>query len=234
MHTFFGITAPHDSLFGMSLPLLLAVVLGGLIGLEREIHGHPAGMRTHIIVCVGSTLITLVSTSIGDVNGAKGDPARLAAQIVSGIGFLGAGAILREGASIRGLTTAASVWTTAGIGIALGADAFYGQLAVIATAIVLFTLWILNFAEDWIDARFRRDFPVIITVRDTERAAADVLAQFADHAIRVESIRFEPGAAKHTREIHLRICPPRNFDRARFLSEMSGHDTILSIDLRAN
>jgi putative Mg2+ transporter-C (MgtC) family protein len=231
MHTFFGIPAPHNSLAGMTLPLVMAVVLGGLIGLEREIHGHPAGMRTHIIVCVGSALITLVSTSIGDVNGGKGDPARLSAQIVSGIGFLGAGAILREGSSVRGLTTAASVWTTAGIGIALGADAFYGELAVVATIIVLFTLWILNRVEDWINLRFKRDYPVVVTVRDTERAAADVLARFADHAVRIESIRFESGAAKHTREMHLRICPPRDFDRPRFLAEMSSQENVLGVDL---
>lgn len=231
MNTFFGITVPHDSLLGMTLPLLLAVALGGLIGLEREIHAHPAGMRTHIIVCVGSALITLVSTSIGDVNGGKGDPARLAAQIVSGIGFLGAGAILREGASVRGLTTAASIWTTAGIGIALGANAYYGQLAVVATVLVLFTLWILNRVEDWINLRFRRDVPVVITVRDGERAAADVLARFADHSVHIESIRFEAGPAKHTREIHLRICPPRDFDRPRFLAELSSQETIVGIDL---
>jgi putative Mg2+ transporter-C (MgtC) family protein len=231
MQTFFGIAAGHTTLLGMSLPLLLAVVLGGLIGLEREVHGHPAGMRTHIIVCVGSTLITLVSTTISDVNGVRGDPARLAAQIVSGIGFLGAGAILREGASVRGLTTAASVWTTAGIGIALGANAFYGQLAVIATIIVLFTLWTLNHFEDWINVRFKRDFPVIVTVRDTERATADVLAQFAEHGVRIESVRFQGGPDRHTREIHLRICPPAKFDRTRLLSDLSTREGVLSIDL---
>lgn len=231
MQTFFGLALDHSSLLGMTLPLLLGVVLGGLIGLEREVHGHPAGMRTHIIVCVGSTLITLVSTTISDVNGSKGDPARLAAQIVSGIGFLGAGAILREGVSVRGLTTAASVWTTAGIGIALGASAFYGQLAVIATVIVLFTLWVLNYVEDWLNVRFRRDFPVVVTVRDDPRAAAEVLAQLADHDVRIESIRFEPGPDKHTRAIRLHICPPPKFDRTRLLSDLSAQETVRSVDL---
>src|SRR5690349_2341633 len=111
------------SLWGQAFALLLAVLLGGAIGLERELRGQAAGLRTHVLVCVGATLITLTSVEIGmDKSGTfHGDPARLAAQIVSGIGFLGAGAILREGLSIRGLTTSASIWTTAGIGIAIGA-----------------------------------------------------------------------------------------------------------------
>lgn len=231
MHNFFGIATIHSSLLGMTLPLLLAVVLGGLIGLEREIHGHPAGMRTHILVCVGSALITIVSTTIADLNGSKGDPARLAAQIVTGIGFLGAGAILREGASIRGLTTAASIWTTAGIGIALGADAYFGQLAVIATVIVLFTLWILNYAEDWINVRAHREFMVVVTVRDTERATADVLASFGQLGIRMEAVQFQTGHEQGTREIHLRVSPPAVFDRSTLVSELSANEGIVRVDL---
>src|SRR5881227_2783375 len=114
MHSFFGIQIDPGSVGGMTVALMLSVLMGGLIGLEREIHGHPAGLRTHILVCLGATLMTLVSVNMGN-----GSNDRIAAQIVSGIGFLGAGAIIREGVSIRGLTTAASIWATAGVGIAL-------------------------------------------------------------------------------------------------------------------
>src|SRR6266542_2054899 len=103
--------------------LLVAALLGAAIGYEREVHDHPAGMRTHLLVALGSALFTVVSI-FGFASGAgQGpvDPSRVAAQIVTGIGFLGAGAIIKYGTSVRGLTTAASLWTTAGIGMAAGA-----------------------------------------------------------------------------------------------------------------
>ena len=114
--------------------LVLAWVLGGLIGWQREAQGRAAGLRTHMLVCVGACLITLVSF------GGLGDPGRIAAQIVTGIGFLGAGVILRRGVSVRGLTTAASVWVVAGIGIAVGAGEEFAALPAVATILVLLTL----------------------------------------------------------------------------------------------
>lgn len=115
------------------LRLVLAVVLGSLIGLEREVHNRPAGFRTHILVSVGAALFTLVS--VYGITG--GDPGRIAAQIVSGIGFLGAGTILREGANIKGLTTAASLWAVAGIGMASGAGYYVGALATTVLVLVV-------------------------------------------------------------------------------------------------
>ena len=110
------------SQFEMIARLFLAAILSGLVGYEREIHGRLAGFRTHILVCVGSTLIMLTSMYIFEIYRglATPDPARIAAQVVSGIGFLGAGTIIRFKASVRGLTTAASLWTIAGIGLAVG------------------------------------------------------------------------------------------------------------------
>ncbi|MBC7087560.1 MAG: MgtC/SapB family protein [Tissierellales bacterium] len=112
--------------------LVLSAFLGGLIGMEREASNRPAGFRTHILVSIGSTLMMLVS-----INGASGgsDPTRIAAQVVSGIGFLGAGTILRDGNRVKGLTTAASLWVCAGIGLAIG-QGFY--FAGIATSIISF------------------------------------------------------------------------------------------------
>src|SRR5438045_7072868 len=108
------------------LKLGLAVILGGAIGLEREIKGKPAGLRTNILICVGSALLTDVSMRIGLVDGGPriGDPARLAAQIVSGIGFIGAGTIMQGGGMVTGLTSAATIWVVAALGIAIGAG-FY-------------------------------------------------------------------------------------------------------------
>jgi putative Mg2+ transporter-C (MgtC) family protein len=130
--------------FGTTLfRLALSFVLGGLIGLEREWHRQSAGLRTHIVICIGSTLLTLLSIYIPQTftHFEGGDPARIAAQIVSGIGFLGGGAIFRLGANVRGLTTAASIWVAAGIGMVVGAGMY--AAAVIGTGIILFALFVM-------------------------------------------------------------------------------------------
>lgn len=121
--------------------LFLAVVLGAVIGIERETFHKPAGLRTHILVCVGSALFTLISLFLV-IDKTLGQPAQIAAQIVSGIGFLGAGTIIREPSGVRGLTTAASLWATAGIGMAAGAGYYAGALA--ATLFVFLCLILLS------------------------------------------------------------------------------------------
>jgi putative Mg2+ transporter-C (MgtC) family protein len=138
----------------ISVRLLVASVLGAAIGLEREIHAHPAGMRTHLLVSLGSAAFTVLSIFFFETPAAPNgslptDPSRIAAQIVSGIGFLGAGAILKYGTSVRGLTTAASLWATAGVGMAAGAGAWF--VAVVTTVLIVFSLGPLN----WVISRFR-------------------------------------------------------------------------------
>ena len=128
--------------------VVLAGLLGGAIGAEREIREREAGLRTHMLVSIGAALFTLVSAyawsdfEFSTPNGITFDPTRIAAQIVTGIGFLGAGAIIRQGLSVRGLTTAASLWVVAAIGIASGAG--YYSAALITTVVVLFSLWPLR------------------------------------------------------------------------------------------
>lgn len=127
----------------LAFRLIVAAVLGALIGLEREYHDHPAGMRTHLLVSVGSATFTVLS--IEAFKGPGADSARVAAQIVTGIGFLGAGAILKDNAGIRGLTTAASLWAVAAVGMAAGAAAW--GVAIAATLIVIVSLWPLHEIE---------------------------------------------------------------------------------------
>ena len=122
--------------------LIAAAILGAVIGIERERHDHPAGMRTHLLVSVGSATFTVLSI---DAFGAGLRPGRIAAQIVTGIGFLGAGSILKGGGTIHGLTTAASLWAVAAVGMAAGAAAW--GVAVAATIIVLVSLWPLHEIE---------------------------------------------------------------------------------------
>lgn len=132
--------------------LLLAALLGGLIGLEREIHGRPAGFRTHLLVSVGACLMMVVSEffvikydTLDSTHVVRLDPARIAAQIVTGIGFLGAGAIIKESHTVRGLTTAACLWVAAGLGMAVGAGVYLPALSV--TVIALISLLFLKKIE---------------------------------------------------------------------------------------
>jgi len=127
----------------LALRLIVAAALGAMIGAEREIHGHPAGIRTHMLVALGSGLFTVLSIhGFGQGPGAGIDPTRIAAQIVSGIGFLGAGAILKDGIVIRGLTTAASLWATAAVGMAAGAGEYV--IGTVGAGVVLISLWPIN------------------------------------------------------------------------------------------
>jgi putative Mg2+ transporter-C (MgtC) family protein len=151
----------------LAVRLVVAAVLGAAIGLEREIHDHPAGMRTHLLVSLGAAIFTELSIySFQPPGGGTGavptDPSRIAAQVVSGIGFLGAGAILKYGTSIRGLTTAASLWATAAIGMAAGAGAWV--IGAVGAVIVIFSLWPLNVVISRLRLRDSRSLRVRLTL----------------------------------------------------------------------
>lgn len=163
--------------------LALAALMGAFIGLEREAHGRPAGLRTHTLVALGSCLIMLISVYAFPDSSVR-DPARLAAQVVSGIGFLGAGTILREGASIRGLTTAATLWVVAGIGLAIGSGFYLG--GVITTIVSVFTLVFLNNIEKkYIDTKSTK---VRATMEDKPGQLAAFCRVFAERGISIKDV----------------------------------------------
>lgn len=137
----------------LALRLALALVLGAVIGFERESHGQPAGFRTHSMVATGSALFTIVSAY--GFEGALADPTRIAAQIVTGIGFIGAGTILQYRGQVRGLTTAASLWSVAALGMAAGAGMWI--ISLVATALIVVILIVFDRVEDF--ARRRFDLP---------------------------------------------------------------------------
>ncbi|MCK4335250.1 MAG: MgtC/SapB family protein [Candidatus Aenigmarchaeota archaeon] len=124
----------------MVIKLIVSAVLGGLVGFEREIHRKPAGLRTHSLVCIGATLFTIMSVNI-----VGADPSRIAAGIVMGIGFLGAGMIFKSEDRVRGLTTAAELWVLAAIGLAIGLGFYFA--ALITTLIIIFILIPLKYME---------------------------------------------------------------------------------------
>jgi len=142
------------------LRLAVAGILGGIIGFEREFSNRPAGFRTHILVCMGSALVMVTSEFLflNYADKTNIDPARLGAQVISGIGFLGAGTIIRDGINVRGLTTAASLWAVACVGLASGIG-FYGG-AIAATVLIFTTLILLKKLEYKVAPKYRNIYVV--------------------------------------------------------------------------
>lgn len=174
-------------------PLAAAWAAGSLIGLEREYHGHPAGFRTHALVCLASALLTLVMTQDWDwigvlpLESVRADPTRVVEAIMTGIGFLGAGVIFREGLAVRGLTTAASIWITAVLGILYGLG--YWLPAVLGTLAVLVTLAVFQRLE------FR--FPQKVVVRQTLRFTPDAVPSRAALGVFMAEHGFQIDRAAH-------------------------------------
>jgi len=169
-----------------ALRLLVSFVAGMLVGIERQSHNQPAGLTTHILLSIGSTMAMLLSIYIpqeytGFLNG---DPGRIAAQVVTGIGFLGAGAILRFGVNVRGLTTAASIWAMAIIGLSIGAGLF--KISALATGIILFSLTIMDLMEKFFfqDKIFKK---IQVTLRRDTVAVEDIYEIFKGFKIRVST-----------------------------------------------
>jgi putative Mg2+ transporter-C (MgtC) family protein len=192
----------------LAVRMLIAAILGAAIGLEREIHRHPAGMRTHLLVSLGSAIFTVLSiygfAGVGTGSDTPTvDPTRIAAQIVSGIGFLGAGAILKYGTSIRGLTTAASLWTAAAIGMAAGAGDWI--IAAVGTVIVLLSLWPLNALEDRIQRPGDRAIRLRLAVTRLE-AIGDVSSLLGDRRVEIAGIDTQrTGKGRYEVELDLRM-----------------------------
>jgi putative Mg2+ transporter-C (MgtC) family protein len=166
------------------LRLALAGVLGGMIGLERELREREAGLRTHLLVAVGAALFTIVGAY--GFGGTRTDPTRIAAQVVTGIGFLGAGAIIRQGFSIRGLTTAATLWVVAAVGLAAGAG--YYSAAVISTGLVLLALWPLRIVAYRILIRFRPEDGRLLVELPAGVSPGKVIDELVGAGARISSI----------------------------------------------
>src|SRR3954453_8758437 len=174
------------------LRVVVAAALGGAVGLERELREREAGFRTHMLVAVGSALFTLVSAYgfreflVGGGNIVRADPTRIAAQIVTGIGFLGAGAIIRQGFSVRGLTTAATLWVVAAIGMASGAG--YYSAAVITTALVLISLWPLRILAFKATTRYRPETNRLLAQLPTGESPAPLIDALEGLGARLQSL----------------------------------------------
>jgi len=189
------------------LKLVLAVVLGGAIGLEREIAGKPAGLRTNILICIGAALLTHVSIAITTIPERVGDPSRLAAMIVSGIGFIGAGTIMQARGTVTGLTSAATIWVVAAIGITVGAGLYLE--AVGAGALVTLILAGLGTLEHKL-RRARRVLSCTIRTRP-DYPPAELEAILGASGVRIMGQRIFDHAEDRVFELKL-SGPARQFD----------------------
>jgi putative Mg2+ transporter-C (MgtC) family protein len=186
---------PELSLAELTFRIALAAALGASIGLERELREREAGLRTHLLVSLGAALFTLVSAygwsdwRFSNAEGIVFDPTRIAAQIVTGVGFLGAGAIIRQGLTVRGLTTAATLWAVAAIGMAVGAGYYWA--AVLTTAAVLVSLWPLRLLAYRLFIRVRPEERPLEIELPPGASAQPVLAAVEEFGAEVESLHLE-------------------------------------------
>jgi putative Mg2+ transporter-C (MgtC) family protein len=213
-------------LLDVVIRVLLAAVLGGLIGIEREIREHTAGFRTHILVSVGAAAFTLAS-SYG-LEGTGFDPNRISAQVVTGIGFLGAGAIIRYGVSVRGLTTAASLWAVAAVGLTAG-QGFYSA-ALVTTALVVAILYGLRLVE------CRLIYPHVgmpIAVRVRFRTPgygplAQLVAVLQEAHVVIKEMAVVPGE-NESDTIHLLLKLPRTLPSAKLMATIADLDEVRTV-----
>ena len=192
------------------LRLALAAALGGALGLERELREREAGLRTHLLVSVGSALFTIVSAYgfhaflASGANVIRADPTRIAAQIVTGIGFLGAGAIIRQGLSVRGLTTAATLWVVAAIGLACGAG--YYSAAAIATAVSIFALWPLRIFAYKVVRRFRGETGLLLVQLHAGDSPSGVIDEVERVGAKIESIEITHEADRRNVQLMVELA----------------------------
>jgi putative Mg2+ transporter-C (MgtC) family protein len=197
--------------------LVVAALLGGAIGAERELRDREAGFRTHLLVSVGAALFTLVSAyawtdwSFSNQDGLVFDPTRIAAQIVTGIGFLGAGAIIRQGLSIRGLTTAATLWVVAAIGMASATGYFWAAIAT--TVLVLVTLWPLRLLAHRIFARLRTAEGRLTVDLRPSTGAAPFLAALETAGAQVRALQFDEAEGRRRVQADVELGPQSSPDR---------------------
>lgn len=179
----------------ISQRLAIALLFGGAIGLERSYHGRPAGFRTHALVCLSTSLLMLVSVYEGlwfsPTNTTLAritlDPTRVAQGIMTGIGFIGAGAIIKEGLTVRGLTTAASIWTTAAIGVLIGIGFYFP--AVLAAALTLGTLSVFRWIESTIPTQFYAQF-IVRFAQDAIMPETELRTMVAKHAFTIANLSY--------------------------------------------
>jgi putative Mg2+ transporter-C (MgtC) family protein len=216
----------------MVIRLCLGFLAGAIIGFERSSRRQVAGLRTHILIAMGATLLMLLSIYLpqhfsGSQRG--GDPGRIAAQVVSGIGFLGAGAIIRLGNNIRGLTTAASLWFVAAVGMAVGSGMYL--VAAVAEVLGLIALILLSFVE-------RKIFPseriklLVISYKDNHSSTAEAMKIIKNSAIHVQSMDVNQGSKDKGTKLRLLIRIPNSADIASIAKSIKASGNVGRVEIK--
>ena len=213
------------------LRLTISTVIGGVIGFEREIRDHPAGFRTHILISIGSTLLMLLSIYIPQTyqQFQNGDPSRIAAQVVTGIGFLGAGAILRLGVNVRGLTTAASIWVVAGIGLAIGGGMYLA--AVAAAVLTLLALVFLDVVKKHLTRH--RSFKFIkIFMKTDQMQTKEIYSIFRSFSIQIKSADISQSFENRTVNMELFVKIPEKVEIQNLYNQLKSIDGLIKVTMR--
>ena len=211
------------------LRLIMAVLLGGLVGIEREIHGRPAGFRTHVVVCLGATMMMIASDHI--ISSANGDPVfnvnRMAAGIITGIGFLGAGAIIREENVVRGLTTAGCVWFIAGLGIVIGKELY--PLALWSTLLVLIMLIFFRFVESWVNVQDFRDITIKVDLEHFEPVQKRCMKVFETHRADLDDKTYRINNSLKEVEMTFALKVTKKSDPEPLLTEIGKWEGVIEV-----
>lgn len=223
----------------MVLRLVLSAILGGMVGVERGKGDRPAGLRTHVLVCVGSTLFMLVSIfGFGDTTpvhstvydlGVRRDSARIAAQVVSGIGFLGAGTIIHEGLSVKGLTTAATMWMVSAIGLAVGSGMF-----IVSTASTVLTLIVLTILHSWekqIGLRGKTSNRYIVArVENRTAIVSDIMNYLTLNGVKLKSLNVKSEDNNATLELEMFVKYNPEVDNMEIISGLHSIKGFMSLE----
>jgi putative Mg2+ transporter-C (MgtC) family protein len=203
--------------------LVISLLIGGVVGLEREFKGKPAGIRTNILMCLGSCLIMIISIEVARMAGGSADPGRIAAQVVTGVGFLCAGTIMRSKFSISGLTTAATIWVLSALGLAIGAG--YIMLSVYVAALITITLVIIRNVESALH-RLHSDHIVQISAERREGIVPMILREFT--GLKIPTEVHEVSLAGDTWNITIEYDTSKR-KHTQLLKELSDLDGIRSV-----
>lgn len=208
--------------------ILISFLMGSLIGLEREINNQPAGLRTHILISIGSSLVMLISLTVPNGEGVSGDPGRIAAQVVSGIGFLGAGAILKFGADIKGLTTAASIWATAAVGMAVGAGMY--SISIIGVVVIFFALTVMNiFEKSFFRERSLRKIEVVVKKRFS--SLDGIKRVLKDNDVRISSTGFDRNVNDATDKFFFIVGVTNELDVQKLADALEHQEGIVAVSV---
>jgi len=211
------------SFWELAAKLVVAVILGGIVGWEREVHDRPAGLRTHVLVCVGSAVYMILSMSFPG----QSDPGRIAAQVAAGMGFLGAGTIIRHGNAVRGLTTAASLWAIAAVGLCVGRGEAGYLIAITTTVFVFLTLRGLTGVEKLVSKRQYRHLH--LQVRNARENFPQLQAILEEKGVELRSCEVGPVDAEGIQQVNCHLRLPPGLEADTLTCQLVAKEEVLSV-----